>query len=333
MTELAPRPARDHGGNLNDAMRRFGGVRADWIDLSTGINPVSYPIPPLSSEAWTALPSVTATARLCDIARRAYGAQARVVATAGAQAAIQVYPRLAPVRLARVLGPTYNEHAATLRSAGWRTEDVETPEHLAGADLAVVVNPNNPDGRRFEPHALVDLARSVGLLIVDESFADAEPALSLAPCLEAESGNIVVLRSFGKFYGLAGLRLGFAIACEPLAARIADLAGPWPVSGPAIEIASVALADTDWQRDTTQRLDQDAARLDALAADAGWRLVGGTALFRTYDTGDARAAQEKLAGHSIWSRIFPYSDSWIRLGLAGPERDWSRLESTLTGSG
>jgi cobalamin biosynthetic protein CobC len=320
---------RDHGGNLDAAMTRHGGALDDWIDLSTGINPVPYPLPPIPPRAWTDLPRAADMVRLRTAAIRVFETKANIVPFAGAQAAIQAYPLLAEPRKARVLGPTYNEHAAALRTAGWNVSLVPTAFGLEGADLAVLVNPNNPDGRRVAPDSLLTLARTVGLLVVDESFVDPEPELSLAPHLAARIGNILLLRSFGKFYGLAGLRLGFAIAGAELSRRLEEIAGPWPVSGPAIDIACLALADTDWRAATMERLRRDAARLDGLAERAGWRPVGGTSLFRTFETGNAGAAQDRLALHRIWSRIFPYSASWIRLGLPGTDADWQRLEAAL----
>ncbi|ETX28027.1 threonine-phosphate decarboxylase CobD [Roseivivax isoporae] len=320
---------RDHGGDLDRAMARHGGDEGAWTDLSTGINPVPYPLPDLPGRAWTALPTAADLQALRDVARAAYATRAAVVPLAGAQAAIQLVPRLDAPRTARVLGPTYNEHAAALAAAGWSVETVGDTDALAGADLAVVVNPNNPDGRRTPPDALRALAARVGQLVVDESFADAEPALSLAPLLDGTDTRVVVLRSFGKFYGLAGLRLGFALAGQETAARLATLAGPWAVSGPAIAAGVRALADSEWQAGTIARLTRDAARLDALAGRAGWRLVGGTHLFRTYDTGDARAAQERLARRRVWSRAFPYSGGWLRLGLPGTEAGWRALAAAL----
>ncbi|MEO1689066.1 MAG: aminotransferase class I/II-fold pyridoxal phosphate-dependent enzyme, partial [Pseudomonadota bacterium] len=256
-------------------------------------------------------------------------ARASVVPLAGAQAAIQLIPRLAPPGRAHVLGPTYNEHAAALRAAGWQVEERTSLDALAGADLAVVVNPNNPDGARHAPRALADLSARVGLLVVDESFADAAPELSCAPTLDPLDRRLVVLRSFGKFYGLAGLRLGFAVAGEALAARLQDMAGPWAVGGPAIAVGAAALGDRAWQAATLRRLQADAERLDALAAQAGWTLVGGTPLFRTYETGDAAAAQDRLAAARIWTRAFPYSGGWLRLGLPGAEAHWTRLQAAL----
>lgn len=322
---------RDHGGNLDEAIARHGGAAADWIDLSTGINPAPYPLPALPQEAWTRLPTRADLASLEEAARLAYGGGAEIVPLAGAQAAIQLAPRLAAPGRALVLGPTYNEHAAALAEAGWSVETVAALEALAGADLAVVVNPNNPDGRRVEPENLLALRRSVGLLVVDESFAEPTPGLSLAPRLTGADDGLLVLRSFGKFYGLAGLRLGFALAGGGVAARLRAMAGPWPVSGAAIEIGRKALVDAAWREAAITRLDRDAARLDALADQAGWGLVGGTALFRTYETGDGRAAQERLARARIWSRAFPYAQGWLRLGLPHGAAQWDRLGAALTG--
>ncbi|MCL7466156.1 threonine-phosphate decarboxylase CobD [Phaeovulum sp. NW3] len=317
---------RDHGGNIDWARARYGGT--DWVDLSTGINRCPWPVPDLPRAAWTDLPTASAKAALMAAARAAFGTDAPGLALAGAQAAIQMLPRLGPVGRARVLAPTYNEHAANLRAAGWQVQEVGELADLAGADLAVVVNPNNPDGRRHAPDALRALAGQVGRLVVDESFADADPDLSLIAAAGAVPG-LVVLRSFGKFWGLAGLRLGFAFAEADTVARLEEMAGPWPVCGAALEIGRLALADDAWRRATIARLAQEAVQIDALAAAAGWALVGGTALFRTYDTPDAAAAQDRLARHRIWSRIFPYSPRWIRLGLPGSTAEWDLLARAL----
>ena len=316
---------RDHGGNIDGAIARFGG--SGWIDLSTGINRVPYPLPTLHPDDWTMLPTASAKTALLEVARRAYDTKAPMLAVAGAQAAIQMIPRLQAPGLARVLGPTYNEHAAALRHAGWQVQEVTQPGQLAGADLAVVVNPNNPDGSRHPPADLLALSAQVGRLVVDESFADADPALSLAPLAGQE--RLLILRSFGKFYGLAGVRLGFVLGSQTDIAALENMAGPWPVSGAAIRIGSVALADTAWAEATTARLRAEVDRADALARAAGWQALGGCPLFRLYDTPDAALAQMRLAGHQIWSRIFPYSNRWLRLGLPGGETEWARLAQAL----
>ena len=318
---------RDHGGNLDWAIQQYGGTADLWIDLSTGINRRAYPLPLVSHSAWTCLPTWSSLVNLHDAARLAFGYSGPVLALAGAQAAIQLLPRFMPRGHVRVLGPTYNEHAAAFQCAGWDVKNVTTLEALDGADIAVVVNPNNPDGRLHRREDLLELSRRVSRLVVDESFVDATPELSMAA--DAEQAGLLVLRSFGKFFGLAGLRLGFVLGAQSDIAVLRDRAGPWPVSGAAIEIGAVALRDRDWAEKTSSRLIKDALRLDALTAEAGWPLVGGTALFRLYETPNSEEAQARLARHYIWSRAFPWSKEWLRLGLPGDEGEWERLTIAL----
>lgn len=322
---------RDHGGDLGAAIARFGGAPSDWIDLSTGINRRPWPLPPLPGAVLRSLPGLEEVAACAAAARAAYGTPPGLAClpVAGAQAAIRLVPALRPAGRAGVLGPTYNEHAAAFAAAGWQVREVADLDGLRGFDAVVVVNPNNPDGRRWPPQSLRALAGRNGLVVIDESFADADPSTSLCPTLEDAPG-IVVLRSFGKFYGLAGLRLGFALGPEAEIALLRDLAGPWAVSGPALFAGRLALADAAWAEATRARLAAEAGRLDRLAGAAGWRLVGGAGPFRLYDTGDAAAAQARLAGRRIWSRAFPYSDTWLRLGLPGSEAEWEALALALS---
>ncbi|MEO0913212.1 MAG: threonine-phosphate decarboxylase CobD [Pseudomonadota bacterium] len=326
---------RDHGGNLGAAIQRFGGAAEEWIDLSTGINRQPYPLPALPPEAWTALPTAEAEADLIAAASEAYRTPAAILPLAGAQAAIQLLPRLQAPGEMRVLGPTYNEHAASFAAQGWRVSEVARFAELGGADAAVLVSPNNPTGPLApDPGELIgdilELAATTHLTIIDESFVDATPEASVAPHLGAP--GLIVLRSFGKFYGLAGVRLGFALGAEADIAALRAAAGPWAVSGPALAIGAAALKDRAWAEATTTRLGAETARLDALVRTAGWRPLGGTHLFRLYDTGDAASAQARLAGQKIWSRIFPYSESWLRLGLPGSASEWARLETALSAS-
>lgn len=324
---------RDHGGNLDAAMQRFGAgsgslARGDWIDLSTGINRLPYPVGDIPADVWQRLPTKSDMAALLAAAGRFYGTDAPATLCAGAQAAIQMVPYLRAAGCAAVLAPSYNEHGAALRAAGWQVREAADLDALRGADLAVVVNPNNPDGRVFEPRDLLALGRDVGLLVVDESFGDVMPARSMLPF--AGQDSLLIMRSFGKFWGLAGARLGLVFGAPSDVARCREIAGPWPVSGPALHIARTAYGDPAWAQATRARLASDRARMDTIAQRAGWGVVGGTDLFRLYATPNASAAQTHLAQHHIWSRIFPYSGTWLRLGPAGGAQEWTRLEAALT---
>jgi cobalamin biosynthetic protein CobC len=306
---MIPAP-RDHGGGLDAARTRWGGD--DWIDLSTGINPVPYPLPGLPVRAWTALPDRDAEAALLEAARCFWPVPeaADILAAPGASALIARLPAIAPAGPVRIDGPTYNEHAAAFRLAGREVAD-DAPTH-------VIVHPNNPDGR-LHPRPDASFA------IIDESFCDVMPDRSHVAA--AASPGTVVIKSFGKFWGLAGLRLGFAIGHPSHLAPLREALGPWPVPGPALAVGAAALSDPGWADAARARLVRDADRLDALMRPHG-RLVGGTALFRLFDVPDAGTLQERLARHRIWSRVFPYSRTWLRLGLPPPD-GWERLEAAL----
>lgn len=319
----------DHGGNLDDAIKNFGGNFEDWIDLSTGINPVAYPVLEIPEHTFTDLPRRRDLDDLINIARKYYkNTEQPITAVAGAQTAIQQLPLLFSRKgTLKVLSPTYNEYENVFSNAGWNTEKIHMPEDLKGADCAVVVNPNNPTGKLVPPEELISLARNVECLVIDESFMDTVEDSSIAELTEQD--NILILRSFGKFFGLAGIRLGFAIGSERYISALKQLNGPWPVSGLAIHIGKTALADRDWVKQSIHRLDKGRDKLDQLCTGVGWNLIGGTSLFRLYEVDNAGAAQERLAESYIWSRIFPWSDTWIRLGLPGLQNEWKRFENAL----
>ncbi|SEW38506.1 L-threonine O-3-phosphate decarboxylase [Cognatiyoonia koreensis] len=307
---------RDHGGGLDAAIAQFGGSRADWLDLSTGINPVPYPMPTLTADAWTALPDANGLKLLIDRARRFWNVpdDAEIIAAPGASSIIAQLPRLkAPGKVA-IPGPTYNEHGAAFRAAGWTLDD-------NGMDALVAVHPNNPDGHLWDATVV-----QAPFTIIDESFCDVVPDATLIH--HAARKGTVVLKSFGKFWGLAGLRLGFAIGDPDILAQLGETLGPWQVSGPASQIGAEALADLAWSDETRQRLAADARQLDTLLLKQGAHLVGGTDLFRLYEVDNAKAAQQQLARHHVWSRIFPYADNWLRLGLPHPDR-WGQLEAAF----
>jgi cobalamin biosynthesis protein CobC len=339
--EQGPEGARDlryHGGNINAARSLYPDAPAPWIDLSTGINPVPYPVGAVPPSAWTRLPEPAELAALEAAARVAYGAgpSAGIVAAPGTQALIQWLPRLVPARRVGVLGFTYREHENCWRAAGAEISTVTALPDLAGFDVGVVVSPNNPDGRTFAPDDLAEvagrLARRGGRLIVDEAFMDliGRPS-SLVPRLPA--AGAIVLRSFGKAYGLAGLRLGFAAASAEDCLQLRGAMGPWAVSGPAIEIGRRALADETWLAETAGRLNDEANRLDGLLQSAGFDIVGGTPLFRLAQQSDAAAWFERLCRAGILTRPFQAKPAWLRFGIPHGAADWARLEAALRSGG
>lgn len=323
-----------HGGDLAWAERRFGPPAAGWLDLSTGINPWPYKFPPMAPEAWARLPDRAALSALATAAARYYRAPspANIAAAPGTQALIRLLPRLRlPGRVA-VIGPTYAEHAAGWSDAGHAVADAADPlDAAATADIVVVTNPNNPDGRTHPPETLLLVAELLaargGLLLVDEAFADLAPALSLAPLCDRP--GLVVLRSFGKFFGLAGLRLGFALAEPAFAAAIRAALGAWPVAGPAIAIARAAFADRAWADSTRIRLTEAVADLRTVLAAAGLTIDGGTDLFVLTASPDAAARFERLGRSGILARHFPERPDRLRFGLPPDAAARARLAAAL----
>lgn len=283
---------RDQGGDIGRAPAATGA--GALIDLSGAVNRRPWPVPDDTGNA--------PTDRLAEAAARWFGCLPSQVLAVGSPA-MRLIPRLLPAgqQVAR-RGPT---------------------EDMAGADLAVVTNPTNPEGREWPPEALAHLARRVGLLVVDESLADARPDLSLAPALPP---NAIVLRSLRPLWGL---RLGIVLAQHAHLARLSEAPGFRPADARALRLGTLALADRTWAEDAILYHAEAALRLDRLAIRAGWRPVGGTHLFRLYDTGDAAAAQERLARAHVWTRRFPSSSTWLRLGIPGSHAEWDRLSDAL----
>ncbi len=307
----------EHGGDLAAARRLFPHAPQPFIDLSTGINPHPYPLPSLAANVFAQLPDSAAQFRLCEMAARTYGTPtaAHVVCAPGTQILLPLVAALVPPGRAGVLGPTYSEHARAAALAGHAVMDVGDINELRRVDLAVIVNPNNPDGRIITKERLLalsdDLSGRGGLLAVDEAFMDVGP-LEASLAGEIHRGNIIVLRSFGKFFGLAGLRLGFALAAPDLAAKLNAALGPWAVSGPAIAIAERALAE--------------------LLTEAGIKVVGGTSLFRLVRTRRAHEIFRHLGTSGIIVRAFREQPTWLRFGIPSGS-SWDRVRSRLATCG
>jgi cobalamin biosynthesis protein CobC len=327
-----------HGGRLGDARRQFPGAPEPFLDLSTGINPVPYPLPKLAPACFARLPEPEAEAALLTAAAAAYGVAdpLMVAAAPGTQILIDLLARLWPAPAVAVLGPTYAEHAHAWARCGASVSTVATLAEAQDAPVAVVCNPNNPDGRRIPPQHLLALAERLaargGLLVVDEAFADLEgDGLSVAGARPYSA--MIVLRSFGKTYGLAGLRLGFALAAPLRAAAIRDALGPWAVSGPAIAIGCTALADRAWLHATAARLARETAALDDCLRQGGLDVLGGTRLFRLARSDRAATVFARLGRAGILVRRFADQPDRLRFGLPGDMAAWQRLRAALAGVG
>ena len=318
-----------HGGNLDNAVHQFGIPRDQWLDLSTGINPLPYPIGQLDVSAWSNLPDSNAEAALLSAAGAYYGVPdfARIVASPGTQALIQWLPRLIPSSRVVILGPTYAEHAHCWQTAGHEVYTLGFTEKLPeNTDVVVAVNPNNPDGYVHSPIDLIRLVKPDRLVIVDEAFADTQPSCSVIPA--TGQPGLLVLRSFGKFFGLAGVRLGFAITHGDIANKLSNALGPWAVTGPTLEIGAKAFADVNWIAKTRLRLRENAARLDSLVKPRFGIALGGTDLFRLYKTDDTHL-YSKLASNAILTRTFPEKPNMLRLGLPPDNTGFERLAKAL----
>jgi cobalamin biosynthesis protein CobC len=324
--------AESHGGNLAEARRLFPQASEPWLDLSAAANPHAYPID-LSAEVFTRLPEEKDVRRLEAAAANFYGAEAScVVAAPGTQALIQWLPQLIAVGRARILGFTYSEHARSWGRAGADVRTCAKLEDLADADVAVVVNPNNPDGRLVAAADLRDLAAHLatrgGFLIVDEAFIDFLPR-DASLVSQTPPAGAIVLRSFGKPFGLPGLRLGFAIAPPDFSKNLRRAQGPWPVSSAAIVIGCKVFADSAWLAAARVRLAADAAKLDACVAAAGFKLVGGTPLFRLAQHSDAAAIFDQLGRGGIWVRRFAERPEWLRFSIPRDDAQVIRLAAAL----
>jgi cobalamin biosynthetic protein CobC len=321
-----------HGGDPAAAEARFGRPTAGWLDLSTGINPFAYPVPELAPDFWRRLPDSSADLALRTAAATAWGVDdlARIVAGPGTQSLIQLLPLLRPAARVAVVGPTYAGHADAWTHAGHEIVPCAGLDDIGDAEVAIVVNPNNPDGRTHAPEALREAAAAMeergGLLVADEAFGDLAPELSVAGEVFE---SLVVLRSFGKFFGLAGLRLGLAVCPPDLARLLRESLGPWPVSGPALEIGRIALADAAWIAAMRVRLAEEATKLDALLTAGGLAVLGGTSLFRLAGAPRAWSLFEHLGKRGILVRPFAEQARWLRFGLPGDEAARRRLAAAL----
>ena len=328
-----------HGGRLGAARVAYADSPQPWIDLSTGINPKSYPAPRARGVTLNRLPDTAELSRLEAVAAAAFGVgdPRRVVATGGTEPALRLLPYVLGQRVAVVAGPTYGSHADGWERAGAPSRvvsDSQLEDSIADQAALVVVNPNNPDGRIIGRDRLRHLQYAAGtrggVLVVDEAFAEVTPGSSVADIAGSnEAQHLVVLRSFGKFYGLAGLRLGFVVGAPQLMGRIRSVIGDWPVSVDALVAGLAAYADPEWAERTRVELARSARRLDGLLSRYGFVIVGGTSLYRLVRADDAPVRFERLASAGILTRPFRHDSSLLRFGLPGTADAWRRLTDVL----
>jgi cobalamin biosynthesis protein CobC len=320
----------EHGGRLLQAVQRYGVPRDRWLDLSTGINPIAWQGAPLPIASWNRLPEDEDG--LIEAAATYYEAP-RLLPISGSQAAIQTLPRLR--ERCRVGVPTfgYNEHGHRWKQAGHDVIPLAVEDFGAAIDrldVLVVCNPNNPTGERVVPAELLEwharLSARGGWLVVDEAFADSTPETSIARYTDRD--GLVVLRSLGKFFGLAGARVGFVLATKSLLNELADWLGPWAIAGPSRLVARAALSDRTWQETTRQRLRQDGRRLAELLTRHGLPPNGGCELFQWVRTPHALKMHAALARQGVLTRHFEAVPS-LRFGLPARTEDWQRLETVL----
>lgn len=317
----------EHGGRLRKAAHDYGIDEADWLDLSSGLAPWPFPVPDIPQRAWARLPETNdgLEQAACD-----YYGTLQALPVAGSQMAIQLLPRLRRAGKVGVLSPCYAEHAEAWRRNGYIVREVleqEVDFFVDSLDVLVVVNPNNPTGLNLTPARLLDwhsrLAPRGGWLVVDEAFMDNTPHLSVAPF--AHQVGLIVLRSFGKFFGLAGVRLGFVLAERKLLKLLAEQVGPWAVSGPTRVLGQACLRDTEGHVRQRERADEASARLATLLTRHGFQPQGGCALFQWLITERAEVLHEFMARRGILLRLFTHNSS-LRFGLPGGEADWARLD-------
>ena len=327
-----------HGGNLARAEAEFGKPAEGWLDLSTGINPTPYPVKDIPATNWHRLPDSADLAAL-DVAARHYfkaPLQAEIVAAPGTQMILQWLPTQFERTSVAIVEPTYGEHRLCWARAGHEISSVKTlAQGVKKGQIVVVVNPNNPDGRRYKEDALREAAKALseknGLLVIDGAFEDMEAWQASATLSGIE--NLVVLRSFGKFFGLAGLRLGFALCPPALGHRLREAIGPWSVSQPAIAAGCKAMTDDRWISNAKIELSQNTEELLKLLAPFPATLLGGTTLFQLIETEDGKALYRHLAEAGILTRPFRENPRWLRLGLPANVQERKRLCEALESYG
>jgi len=309
----------EHGGKLDHHLDLYGGDRSDWIDLSTGINNSPYPIPKIPKWVWECLPDERLNENFKDAARDFWKVpkSAEITTANGTSPIISILPSIFRRGNIDIYHPTYNEYKAAFTKSGWKISK-------NNASARVLVNPNNPDGKYWSS---TDILSNDKLTIVDESFCDLTPEKSLIKF--SDQPGVVVLKSFGKFWGLAGLRLGCAIAAPKTLKKLQSMLGPWPASGPALFIGVKALNDKNWANNNVKKLDNLASKFDDILLKNSIHIMGGTSLFRLIKIKNAEKMKNYFAQNHILIRTFSYSNEIARIGIPKNEKQRLKIETIL----
>ncbi len=323
-----------HGGAIDEMAQLFPDAPRPWVDLSTGVNPWPYPVSHLRPECFAKLPTKKDQQVCATTMADAWGADANHIAvTPGTELIIRLLPSILNGARVCVPKPTYGDHLSSWRSAGRDVLETNDPiSNSQDAEIVVLCNPNNPDGRVWCPDAVEEKRKSQARrnrwLIVDEAYCDLVPENSVVP--HAGKPGLIILRSFGKFYGVPGIRLGAILAPKSILEAISTFLGHWAVSGPALALGASAYRDRNWRKQTLTRLANESQRLDAGLTKAGINITGGTDLFRFIQLPDAYSAWEYLAERGIYTRRFDYSKTELRLGLASDDTEVDRVLKAVT---
>lgn len=329
-----------HGGNLRQVAKKYGYPIEQWLDLSTGINPSGFKPAPLSDACWQRLPENDDG--LIEAALNYYG-QSNFVLTPGSQWMIQNLPAIKEtlvgpeqIDIGPVLLPKqgYQEHRLAWQESGFDIEYYEaqpTISQLNHCSVCVVIQPNNPTGQCYDQSQLNDwlaiLKDNEAWLVVDEAFVDCTPDKSMLD-RSGEEG-LIVLRSIGKFFGLAGIRIGCIFAWTALLEKVNAAMGPWAISHPSREVAIQAFHNINWQRYAIEKCHDQSKKLRDVLIKYFQIKPTGTALFQTVYLDRSEEIFEHLCQHKILVRLLD-CQTGLRFGLP-PDRPecWQKLEQAL----
>lgn len=317
----------EHGGNLANAVAAYGGSASDWIDISTGISPFPAKIPQIDIEDWRRLPEANASRKLEQTAQRFYQTDMPCIATPGSQFTINILPKLLTGKVG-IVGPTYGEYSNAFMREGLEFIPLKNIENLNDAQSVILANPNNPNGRLYSTKELCDLSKRLeirgGMLVVDEAFCDMFENASMLG-FYSTAPNLIVLKSIGKFFGLAGARVGFVFCSETLQHKIKEYLGPWPISAPSLSVANHVLSQPDIRAIMSEQINHRFEKMHASLRDTSLSIIGQTPLFFLVSHPYAADLHAHFLTNHILTRKFDYKTDWLRLGLTRDEREDQRV--------